>query len=54
MGNENNKRGLVVYSDTGTVQAKQYCREDEIGGRITELLNMCTDTVRIVIKLDGK
>ncbi|MDE1811189.1 MAG: hypothetical protein KGH66_04055 [Candidatus Micrarchaeota archaeon] len=50
----NNKRGLVVYSDTGLVQSKQYCREDEVGGHIRDLLGMCTDTIKIVIKLDGK
>ena len=53
MGSYERDRDVVLYSDNGIMQGKQYCKESELAREIRSLMWTCTNRVRIVVELAG-
>jgi len=43
-------RMLLVRTDSGMVMGKAYCRENEVGGYISEMMKLTKGNVRVSIE----
>ena len=43
-------RNVVVWSDDGVMQGKAYCKENEVGGYISEMMHLSKGNIRISIE----
>ena len=43
-------RMLLVRTDSGTVMGKAYCKENEVGGYISEMMRLSKGNIRVSIE----